>query len=99
MAKADTLAGKCNGDKERQSLSGVKAVARRDRIMGERARANRVLGVARGKEGYKGEPEVTFSAWLAVGGVHSTGDGQDNITWPEGRHPTSGTVLGVGGAA
>jgi len=93
------LAGKCNRDKERQSLSGVKAVARRDRLVGERARASRVLGVARGKRGYKGEPEKTLGAWLAVGGVHSTDDDQDNITWSEGRHPTSGKVLGVGGAA
>ena len=74
------MVGKCNRDKERRSLSGVKAVARRDRIGGKRTRASRVLGVARGKRGYKGKPEVSPGARLAVGGGHSTEDGKDNIT-------------------
>ena len=97
MAKAGTLAGRCNRDNERQSLSGVKAVARRDRLVGKRLRASRVLGVARGKRNYKGKLEVFLGARLAVGGAHSTDDGKDNITLPEGRSPTSGRVLGVGG--
>jgi hypothetical protein len=99
IAKADTLAGECNRDKERQSLSGVKAVARRDRLVGKRTRASRVLVVARGKSGYKGKPEVTLEARLAVGGAHSSEDGRDSITRPERRGPTSGIVPGVGGAA
>lgn len=99
VAKADTSAGGCNRDKERRSLSGVKAVARRDRLVGKRTRASRVLAVARGKRGYKGKPEVSLSARLAVGGAHSTDDSKDNITLLEGRGPTSGEVLGVGGTA
>ena len=99
MAKAGTLAGRCNRDNERQGLSGVKAVARRDRLVGKRLRASRVLDVARGKGGYKGKPEMTPRARLAVGGAHSTEDGKDNITLSEGRGPTSGSVLDVGGTA
>ena len=99
VAKAGTSAGGCNRDKERRSLSGVKAVARRDRLVGKRTRASRVLAVARGKRNYKGKPEVLLGARLAVGGAHSTEDGKDSITLPEGRRPTSGSVLGVGGAA
>ena len=49
------------------SLSGVKAVARKDRLVGKRTRASHVHEVARGKKGYKRELEMTFSAWLAVG--------------------------------
>ena len=67
MAKAGTLAGGGNRDKERQSLSGVKAVARRDRLVGKRTRASRVLEVARGKGDYKGRPEVSLRTRLAVG--------------------------------
>ena len=99
VAKADTLAGRCNRDKERRSLSGVKAVARRDRLAGKRMRANHDLAVARGKRGYKGKPEMLLRAWLAVGGGRSTEDGKDNITLPEGRASTSGSVPGVGGTA
>jgi hypothetical protein len=98
-AKAGTSAGKCNRDKERRGLSGVKAVARRDRLVGKRTRASRDLDVARGKRGYKGKPEMSLGARLAVGGGHSTGDGKDNITLPEGRASTSGSVTGVGGTA
>jgi hypothetical protein len=86
-------------DDERQSLSGVKAVARRDRAMGKRTRASHVLAVARGKKGYKGQPEMTFSAWLAVGGAHSSEDETDNITGSERRRSTSGNVPGVGRTA
>ena len=93
------MAGRCNRDKERRSLSGVKAVARRERLDGKRTRASRDLDVARGKRDYKGKPEVFLGARLAVGGAHSTDDGKDNITLPEGRGPTSGNVPGVGGTA
>ena len=99
MAKAETLAGRCNRDKERQSLSGVKAVARGDRLVGKRLRASRVLNVARGKRDYKGKPEMNLGARLAIGGAHSTDDGKDNTTLLEGRGSTSGNVLGVGGTA
>jgi len=58
VAKADTLAGKCNRGKERRSLSGVKAVARRDRLAEKRTRANHVLAVAREKEqAIRGNPK------------------------------------------
>jgi hypothetical protein len=67
--------------------------------MGKRLRASRVLDVAGGKRDYKGKPEVFLGARLAVGGAHSTDDGKDNITLPEGRGPTSGNVPGVGGTA
>jgi hypothetical protein len=99
VAKADTLAGKCNRGKERRSLSGVEAVARRDRLAGKRTRTSHALVVARGKRDYKGQPEVLLGAWLVVGGGHSTVDGKDNTTLPEGRASTSGNVLGVGGTA
>ena len=33
--------------------------------------------------------EIQGDALSEVGGVHSTGDGEDNITSPEGRDPTS----------
>jgi hypothetical protein len=61
--------------------------------MGKRLRARRVLQDAGGKRDYKGKPEMTLGARLAVGGAHSTEDGKDNITLLEGRGPTSGNVL------
>jgi hypothetical protein len=80
VAKADTSTGRCNRGKERRGLSGVKAVARRDRLVGKRLRASRILEVARGKRDYKGKPEMCLGTRLAVGGAHSTEDGKDNIT-------------------
>ena len=66
--------------------------------MGKRLRTSRVLENAQGKRNYKGKPEVFLDARLVVGGAHSTEDGKDNITLPEGRGPASGNVSGVGGA-
>ena len=99
VAKADTEAGKCNRGNERLSLSGVKAVARRERAVGKRTRASYVLQVAGGKRDYKGQPEMNLSAWLAVGGAHSSKDEPDSITGSERRRSTSGDVPGVGGTA
>ena len=75
---------------ERRGLSGVKAVARRDRSMGQRTRARHGLAVAREAKVYKRQLEMIFRAWLAVGGAHSSEDGWDNITHPERRRSISG---------
>ena len=62
------MAGRYNRDNERQSLSGVKAVARRDRLVGKRLRASRVLDVARGKRDYKGTPKCSpVRGWQSEG--------------------------------
>jgi len=51
-----------------------------------------------GNPAYKAETEVTGNGCMGVGGDHSTRDGKDNITFPEGRVPTLALLLEQGRA-